>query len=159
MANKPEHIEHLNKKHPGIDSGKLLDIFEKHLLSVELGMFESNQTLTMPLGCDLNKTLLVAVLDEYLNGKVLPEKPKKVINNPETEPLKDIYKKVEKFMRLCEFNSLREFIVSYTTEEADLGEMRTVLVATKSMVGSHPIGVARQNLLELLEKRIGHEIY
>lgn len=159
MANKPEHIEHLNKKHPGIDSGKLLDIFEKHLLSIELGMFESNHTLTMPLSCDLNKTVLVAVLDEYLNGKVLPEKPKKAINNPDTERHKDIYEKTEKFMRLCEFNSLREFIVSYTTEEADLGEMRTLLVATKSLAGSHPIGAARQDLLELLEKRIGHKIY
>lgn len=60
MANKQDHIDHLNKKHPGIDAAKLLDIFEKHLLSIQLGMFENNHTLTMPLSCDLNKTILVA---------------------------------------------------------------------------------------------------
>ena len=154
---KNEHIEHLNKKHPGVDVEKLFGIFEKQLEKVQVGAFETNHTLTFPLGCDLNKTILTCIIDEYINGPK-PEEVKVEKERTSTSGRKDVFEEATKLMRLADFDGLRKMIVSYTNEEADLGEMRMLLVPLKSLKGSPEVGKERQALLELLEKRIGHKL-
>lgn len=149
MENREELIAHFNKKYPKLDSGKILSIIDKNLTKMEVGVLESNQTLTLPLSCDLNKDLIISVVDELLNGA----KEEKTI-----EPLTDVWSIATSMMRSGKFIDLREFIKSYTTEEADLGQMKMVLVATKSMKTSPEISDDRLALLHLLEKRLGHKL-
>ena len=157
MSEKKEFLDHLRENHPGIDASKIIEILERKLSTIQVGPLDPNQDLRLPLGCDINKGIIVSVIDEYINGPI--EKEKMVFSERrEDSELKDIWDIATELMRSGKYAELRKLIKSYDNDTETAGDMKMVLVATKSMKDAPEIKDAREELKETLERKIGHKL-
>jgi len=65
MANN-EFIKAMNPKFPELDVERIIAIFEDNISQVKIGMFVDNPDLRLPLGCDLNKNIVLDIISRYL---------------------------------------------------------------------------------------------
>lgn len=158
MSEKKEFMDNLSEKYPNINVTEIVKILEKKLSEIHVNPLNPNQNLTLPLGCEMNKGIIVSVIDEYLNGRKIEEEKIKneILSNSD---IRDVWEEATELMRTGKYTELRRFIKSYDNDTEDVGEMRMVLIATKSMRNSDEIKDFRDNLRETLERRIGHKIH
>lgn len=65
MTNKEHFKEYYKDKFPELDTDRIISIFENKLSSIEIK--SNNEELRLPLSCDLNKAMILSVINEYIN--------------------------------------------------------------------------------------------
>ena len=57
--------KHMSGKYPHIDMKKAFEVFDSQISEVQLAPNEENTDLRLPLGCDLNRNIVIKCISDY----------------------------------------------------------------------------------------------
>lgn len=59
--------EYIKGKYPNLDTDRILSIIDKNVKEVKPNSENHDGIVRVPIGCDLNKNLIIQIISEYLS--------------------------------------------------------------------------------------------
>ena len=64
----PEQFkEHIKGKYPHLDTDRILSLIDQNVAEIQPNLSNISGECVVPIGCDLNKNLIVKIISEYMN--------------------------------------------------------------------------------------------
>jgi len=61
-----EFINHMKGKYPELDIEIIVGLVDQNVNSIQPHTNNENKEISVPLGCDMNKNLIIKIISEYL---------------------------------------------------------------------------------------------
>ena len=61
--------DYIKEKYPDLDTDRILSLIDQNVAEIKPNPANPEKGCVVPIGCDLNKSLIVKILSEYLNPK------------------------------------------------------------------------------------------
>jgi hypothetical protein len=61
-----EFINHMKGKYPELDIDTIVKLVNQNVNSIQTHTKNPNKQISVPLGCDMNKNLIIKTISEYL---------------------------------------------------------------------------------------------
>ncbi len=64
----PEQFkDHIKGKFPHLDTDRILSLIDQNVAEIQPNPLNTSKECVVPIGCDLNKNLIVKIISEYLS--------------------------------------------------------------------------------------------
>jgi hypothetical protein len=61
--------EHMKGKYPDLDTDRILSLIDQNVAEIQPNPANPTKECVVPIGCDLNKNLIIKIISDYLNPK------------------------------------------------------------------------------------------
>ena len=59
--------EHIQGKYPHLDTDRILSLIDRNVAEIKPNPLNPDKGCVVPIGCELNKNLIVKIISEYLD--------------------------------------------------------------------------------------------
>ena len=59
--------EHIKGKYPHLDTDRILSLIDQNVAEIQPNPLNTSKECVVPIGCDLNKNLIVKIISEYIS--------------------------------------------------------------------------------------------
>jgi hypothetical protein len=64
----PEQFkDYIKGKYPNLDTDRILSLIDQNVKQIQPNLNNPTRGCVVPIGCDLNKNLIIKIISEYLN--------------------------------------------------------------------------------------------
>lgn len=76
----------------------------------------------------------------------------------ESDKFIELHNKIKSFIDVKDFKSVHDLMKYYNDESSSVGDLKTILVITKSFKQNEVIGDTRKKIVALLESKLGQKL-
>ncbi len=76
----------------------------------------------------------------------------------ESDRFVELHNEIKSLLDVKDFNSVNRLMESYCNGDSSVGDLKTILVITKSFKNNEIIFVTRKQIIQLLENKLGEKL-
>ncbi len=76
----------------------------------------------------------------------------------ESDKLVELHNKFKELLDVRDYKSVNDLMKSYLNDSSSVGELKTILIITKSFKENEVIGDTRKEMVKLIESKLGQKL-